>query len=302
MHYIRRGSGKLLLLVHGIGSSHRSWNRVIDGLASTREVIALDLPGFGDSKPLAGEVSIRTLADAVTLFLKENNLIGIDAVGSSMGARLVLELARRGGVLGAVISLDPGGFWQGWEIPFFYHSVRLSAQLVKQLQPILPQLTSNAIARSLLFAQFSARPWALPPQVALDELRTFVPTPSFQELLQNLAYGEKQQGLPEGRLEQPLVIGWGENDLVCLPRQAKRALCLFPDAQLHWFAHSGHFPQLDAPQETIRLIIEVTGGTYVPKSEDSPVGQAQSKQLSPIVLTSVAVVVGIGLLFAFARK
>src|SRR5690348_16049976 len=107
MQYIRKGSGKLLLLIHGIGSSHRSWNRVIDGLATQREVIALDLPGFGNSKPLAGEVSIRTLADAVTHFLKENNLIGIDAVGSSMGARLVLELFRRRGVLGAVISLDP---------------------------------------------------------------------------------------------------------------------------------------------------------------------------------------------------
>jgi pimeloyl-ACP methyl ester carboxylesterase len=304
MHYIRRGSGKLLLLVHGIGSSHRSWNRVIDGLASSREVIALDLPGFGDSEPLTGEVSIRTLADAVTLFLKENDLIGIDAVGSSMGARLVLELARRGGVLGTVISLDPGGFWLGWEIPFFYHSVQLSARLVKQLQPILPQLTGNAITRSLLFAQFSARPWALPPQVALDELRTFVPTSTFQELLQNLAYGEKQQGLAKGRLKQPLVIGWGKNDLVCLPRQAKRAQRLFPDAHLHWFAHSGHFPQLDVPQETIRLILKVTDGTYVPNNEDSRVDQSQGKEVSPLVLTSIAVIAGIGLLFAFrtARK
>jgi pimeloyl-ACP methyl ester carboxylesterase len=182
--------------------------------------------------------------------------------------------------------------------------VQLSARLVKQLQPILPQLTGNTIARSLLFAQFSARPWALPQQIALDELRTFVPTSTFQELLQNLAYGEKQQGLPAGTLEHPLVIGWGKNDLVCLPIQAKRALRLFPDAKLHWFAHSGHFPQLDVPQETIRLILEVTGGIYVPKSEDSLPKQKQSKQLSSLVITSVVVAAGISLLFSFgiARK
>lgn len=43
--------------------------------------------------------SRRTLADAVTEFVNENDLNGVDAVGSSMVARLVLELARRGGVL-----------------------------------------------------------------------------------------------------------------------------------------------------------------------------------------------------------
>lgn len=298
MHYIRKGSGKLLLLIHGIGSSHRSWNRIIEGLAAQREVIVLDLPGFGDSKPLTGEISIATLADAVTLFLKEKDLIGIDAVGSSMGARLVLELARRGGVLGKVISLDPGGFWQGWEVPFFYHSVRLSALLVKKIHPFLPELTGNPISRSLLLAQFSARPWALPPQIALDELRTFVPTPTFSELLKNLAYGEKQEGLPAGHLEQTLVIGWGKQDLVCLPRQAKRALRLFPDAKLHWFAQSGHFPQLDAPLETTRLILEVTDGSYQPQLEKLPLSIAGKKELSPVLLASIVGIVGLGLFFA----
>ena len=40
-----------------------------------------------------------------------------------MGARLVLELARRGGVLGTVVALDPGGFWQGWERHVFFGSI-----------------------------------------------------------------------------------------------------------------------------------------------------------------------------------
>ncbi|HEX8549086.1 MAG TPA: hypothetical protein VF691_19120 [Cytophagaceae bacterium] len=52
-------------------------------------------------------------------FIKENNLKGIDAVGSSMGARLVLELARPQTVVGKVISLDSGGFWKGLETHFF---------------------------------------------------------------------------------------------------------------------------------------------------------------------------------------
>lgn len=210
MHYIRRGTGKPLLLVHGIGGSWRSWQLIMDVLAEAgREVIAVDLPGHGATPPLLGEVSIRTLADAVTGFLREQNLIGIDAVGSSMGARLVLELARRGGVLGAVISLDPGGFWRSWEVPVFYYSVAASVRLVRLLQPIMPALTGNPISRTALLAQFSARPWRIPAKLALAEMRTFATSPSFDELLKYLAYGERQQGVPKGTIKPPLVIGWG---------------------------------------------------------------------------------------------
>lgn len=51
------------------------------------------------------------------------------------------------------------------------------------------------------------------------------------------------------------MIGWGRRDRVCFPRQAKRALALFPDAQLHWFDRCGHFPHWDAPAETAQLIL-----------------------------------------------
>lgn len=267
LNYVRCGSGKPLLLIHGIGSSHKTWNLVIDELATHREVIAVDLPGFGKTSPLAGEISVSTLADAVTDFLAENGLLGIDAVGSSMGARLVLELVRRGGVLGAVISLDPGGFWEVWETRFFYGSVRFSAQLIGKLQPFLPLLTNYGVSKTLLLAQFSARPWKIPSAVALNELRSFRPTPAFVGLLDNLAYGEKQKGIPANSVTSPLVIGWGRQDYVCFPSQAKRALNLFPDAQLHWFSNCGHFPQLDVPDETTQLILEVTDGVYVPQEE-----------------------------------
>lgn len=260
MNFIRRGSGKPLLLVHGLGGSWRSWSTILDDLAAEREVISVDLPGFGDTPPLSGEVSIRTLADALTEFLAANDLIGVDAVGSSMGARLVLELARRGGVLGAVVSLDPGGFWRGWERQAFHVSVWASVRLVRLLQPVMPAITGSAAGRTALFAQFSARPWKIPPRVALDEMRTFAASPSFDELLSQLVHGETQRGTPRGSVEQPLVIGWGRHDHVCLPVQAERAQELFPDARLHWFEHCGHFPQWDVPEDTTRLILATTNG------------------------------------------
>lgn len=258
MHHIRRGTGKPLLLIHGLGGSWRSWTPVLDALATQREVIAIDLPGFGATPPLPGDVSIATLADAVTAFLNAHELTGVDVVGSSMGARLVLELARRG-VVGATVSLDPGGFWRGWERPFFMVSIWLSIRLIRLLQPVMPLLTSNPVTRTLLFAQFSAHPWRLSPTITLDEMRSFAASPSFDRLLYQLVYGAAQQGAAPGSTHGPITIGWGRQDRVCLPRQAQRAAQRFPNARLHWFETCGHFPQWDVPQETVRLILDSTG-------------------------------------------
>ncbi len=260
MNVLRQGRGKPLLLVHGLGGRASSWQTVIGPLAAEREVLAVDLPGFGATPPLAGEVSIRTLADAVTGFLAAEGLLGIDAVGSSMGARLVLELARRGGVLGAVVSLDPGGFWRGWERSVFHQSIGVSIRLLRLLRPWLKALAAHPAGRTALLLQFSARPWALPAAAVQDELLSYVDSPSFDELLDQLACGAAQQGAPRGSVTQPLVIGWGRRDRVCFPQQAERALRAFPDARLHWFDGCGHFPQWDRPQETVRLILDTTSG------------------------------------------
>ncbi len=296
MNFIRRGTGKPLLLLHGLGGSWRSWQTILDGLAAERDVVAVDLPGFGATPPLSGPVTIGTLADAVTDFLRAHDLLGIDAVGSSMGARLVLELARRGGVVGAVVSLDPGGFWQGWEIPVFYHSVDLSTKLVRALQPVMPLLTGNPVTRTLLFAQFSAHPWQIPGPVALDEMRTFANAPSFDELLRNLAYGEKQQGAPKGSIAGPLVIGWGRQDKVCLPSQAKLALAKFPDARLYWFEHCGHFPQWDQPAEATRLILATTSGEHFLDFDVAQRRPAYPRAKKPV--PKAAVVAGVAALLA----
>ncbi|ALJ00976.1 alpha/beta fold hydrolase [Rufibacter tibetensis] len=304
MHFIRRGEGKPLLLVHGIGGSSRSWDLMIDGLADAgREVIAIDLPGHGATPPLQGEVSISTLADAVTSFLESQNLLGIDAVGSSMGARLVLELVRRGGIVGAVVSLDPGGFWKGWEKPFFYFSVAASRRLVQWLQPVMPAIAGNPVGRTLLLPQFSARPWDLHAELVQEEMRTFATSASFDDLLYNLTYGEPQKGVPRGTLQAPLIIGWGKQDRVCFPQQASRALRLFPDACIHWFSSCGHFPQWDSPEEAVQLVLTVTSGiNYEPllsAEMQTPVTTA-TRNWAAIVGVGLAVVAG-GFLLARSR-
>jgi pimeloyl-ACP methyl ester carboxylesterase len=303
MHFIRRGAGRPLLLLHGIGGSWRSWQTILDGLAEEREVLAVDLPGFGDTPPLRGPVTIGTLADAVTDFLRTHDLLGIDAVGSSMGARLVLELARRGGVLGTVVSLDPGGFWQGWEIPFFYHTGNVVINLVRALQPVMPALANNVVTRTLLLAQYSAHPWQVPGPVALDELRTYAQAKSFDELLYELAYGEVQQGAPQGSITAPLVIGWGRQDRVCLPSQAEVALAKFPDARLYWFDNCGHLPQWDQPAEATRLILAALRGESFGEREIARPAPAATKPVPPLAIAAgVAALVAGGVWLLLQRR
>lgn len=230
----------------------------MEPLAARRSVIAIDLPGFGKSPPLDGEVSVQTMADALTQFLREHELIGTDAVGSSFGARLLLELVRRGGVLGSVVSLGPGGFCVGWERFSFEASTWLSLRLVRALQFAMPTITSHDWSRRLLLAQLSAQAAALTPSMVLEEMRSYASARSFDAVLRALVHGPAQLGSDAGSMPKPLVIGWGRLDRVCLPRQAARVQQLFPGAHLHWFERCGHLPHWDAPEETTRLILEAT--------------------------------------------
>ena len=257
LHFERLGTGRPLLMVHGLGANLRTWDPLLTALRGSRELILVDLPGHGKSTPLAGKQTIEAYADALASFVQSQGLETADLVGSSVGGRLVLELTRRG--MGRhCLALDPGGFWGGWETRWFHWTLAASIRLVRLLQPFHSGLSRHAFTRTLLLAQLSARPWLLPPPLVAGELQSLASTSVFDAMLRELARGPLQQGsaLTPGRV----TIGWGRHDRLLLPRQAARAQAAFPSAQLHWFERSGHFPHWDQPTETVRLILETVGG------------------------------------------
>ena len=220
-------------------------------------MIAVDLPGFGETPPLTGEVSIATLTDSVADFIHEQGLDGVATVGQSLGGRIVLELARRG-VGGDTVALDPGGFWSDRELLVFGATLRPSILLVRALRGRLPLLLGSPVGRTLLLAQLSARPWALARETVLPDVCGLADAPATGAAMDALTKGPKQGGAPAGTVPGRVTIGWGRRDLVTVPRQAARAVELFPDAVLHWFERCGHFPQWDAPHEAARLILDST--------------------------------------------
>lgn len=256
MYQVQRGEGRKLLLVHGLGGSWQSWSTILDRLSASRTVIAIDLPGHGATPAEHDSGTFEGLVGSVERYIADNGLTGIDVVGSSMGARIALELARRGGV-GNVVALDPGGFWRGWERTFFKVTIGLSGRLLRAIRPALPLLSRNVASRTALLAQLSARPWALDPQVVAIELTGLTTTSTFDALVADLANGAEQRG-PAAASTGRIVIGWGRQDRLCLPRQSTRAKAAFPSADLHWFQSSGHFPAWDMPEETVAVILATT--------------------------------------------
>ena len=87
--HVRRGSGPPLALIHGIGSQWQMWEPVLERLSREREVVALDLPGFGDSEEHRARPTVEALADAAAEFLDGMGLGGAHwrATRSAAGSR-----------------------------------------------------------------------------------------------------------------------------------------------------------------------------------------------------------------------
>ena len=128
--YEETGSGRPLILLHGIGMSHAAWNAVTPYLRATRRVIAFDIAGFGLTPPLpAGTLpTIANLVEALERSLHEMGLdLPIDVAGNSLGGCMALEAARRG-IARSVVAISPIGLWRAHPAPhvkYVFRGMRL---------------------------------------------------------------------------------------------------------------------------------------------------------------------------------
>lgn len=261
MHTVRSGTpsptGRPLVLVPGVGADTGTWQHVLPGLEAQREVVRLDLPGFGRTPLPDGPYTVQAVADALEAHLRAEGLASADLVGSSLGARLVLEMSRRG--LGhAVVALDPGGFWSPAQKKVFGATLTASVALVRAVRPALPTLLATPVGRTALLAQLSARPWAVDRAYALREVQGLADAPGTSPAIRALTQGPDQEGAPAGALPGPVLLVWGAQDRVTLPSQARTAQQRFPDATVEVWKGCGHFPHWDQPARTVSTVLRHT--------------------------------------------
>jgi pimeloyl-ACP methyl ester carboxylesterase len=254
--YDRVGRGEPLVLLHGQGFSRRCWDPVLDALTADREVIAVDLPGHGESprQPKGRGSAPHDLAVAVGELLDQLEIPTAHVAGNSSGGWVALELGRLQRAK-TVTALDPAGLWRKSaprHIRVAMRQVRLTAKLTRRFAPNAPR---TRVGRGLSLIQASGHPFKLPYDPVRTAIHDMADAPGFRETLRAL---EKRQFEDGAAITVPVTVAFGSRDRVLLPGVARRRDEL-PD-QTRWVTLSGlgHIPMFDDPQAVVDLLLRST--------------------------------------------
>jgi pimeloyl-ACP methyl ester carboxylesterase len=257
----RHGQGDPLLLVHGTGSRRQVWAPVLERLAAQRDVIAADLPGFGETPPLPEPVvTPERYAETLGELLDDLGLPTVHVAGHSLGGGVALVLGALGRAR-SVTALAPIGFWTPQEADFCRDSLRRSAALTRVFEPVAPLILGNPVGRTLTMSQLVGRPWRVPAQAAIEDTRHLAHAPGMQAALDGY---RRWRFVPDGPLPCPVTIAWGRRDWLLLPRQADRARRAVPGARHVWLPGCGHASMWDDPELVARVLLEGSSGRETP--------------------------------------
>jgi pimeloyl-ACP methyl ester carboxylesterase len=252
--HIRRGSGPPLVLIHGIGSQWQMWRPVLDRVSREREVVALDLPGFGGSAALTAPPTVEALAASVAGFLDEIGLGGAHVAGNSLGGAVALEMARAGSARSACL-LCPAGFANSREGTFARAVLVGSRRVAQRLDPVAEVAQGGPLRRTLTSWHLSARPWRIPADEAAGALRNLARSPGFDATL-DAVVDHRFDAQP---VQCPVTVAWGEKDrLLIYSRQSARARRLLPDGRHVTLTGCGHVPTWDDPDQVARVVLEAS--------------------------------------------
>ena len=247
----RSGAGAPLVLLHGLGSSRRAWEPVLPALAARFDVIAVDLPGFGDSAPLYGraEVPPAVLADAVAGLLDELGVGPPHLAGNSLGGWVALELAARRPVA-SVTLLSPAGLWRRNTPLYDRVSLRASRWLARHAAGPLSRLVNYRLGRVLVLGQTHGRPMRLTVGYARAAVESLGRSPGFDAALAGTA---RRRLAVTGPVAAPVTVAFGSRDLL-LRRAARRVDQLPPGTRIETLRGGGHVPMADDPGAVAALI------------------------------------------------
>ncbi|TQM29891.1 alpha/beta fold hydrolase [Nocardia bhagyanarayanae] len=249
----RVGTGEPLVLVHGVGSRWQIWEPIIDTLAASFDVIAVDLPGFGRSDPLP-HTTVDELTDALADWLAAQGIERPHLGGNSMGGLIALKLGARG-LARSVTAYSPAGFWDTAGRVWCQQSLGKSVVLARTLRPLLPTILGTAAGRTVFLSLIFGKPWAVDAQVAIGTAEGAIESTGFAEALDSF----KDVRLPEiGALADiPVTIAWGNRDiLLTYATQHRRARAELPNARHVTLRGSGHSPYFDDPEGCARLLLD----------------------------------------------
>jgi pimeloyl-ACP methyl ester carboxylesterase len=265
--FTRVGSGPPLVLLHALGLSRRAWDPVIPALAEHFDVLALDLPGFGESAPLPPQVepSPAALAASVADLLDALGIRSPHLVGNSLGGWIALELAHLRPTTSLTL-LAPAGLWRGNTPLYDLASLRATRWVTQHATGLLYWLVKRRLGRTLVFGQTHGRPSKMSADQARVEVDAMRTCPGFDATLAATVTRRYRAGPP---INAPVAVAFGSRDLVLLPWQSRHLDELPVETHLVTLAGCGHIPMGDNPAAVIALITAAAGCGLVVSTEDT---------------------------------
>jgi pimeloyl-ACP methyl ester carboxylesterase len=255
--YLEAGSvtAPKVVLLHGLGATSASFLPTIWELSRDHHVLAVDLPGFGESDKPVRALDAPYFAGWVTSFLDAMGLDRAHLVGNSMGGRIALEVALSApDRVNKIALLAPSLAWRRY---------RFGAKLVRLLRPELAVLPLPMLHRLVVVGIRTM--FAVPDRVsdgatagAADEFVRIFATPrgriAFFHALREIYLEEPHGGtgfwdrLPT--LSRPALFIFGGKDPLVPHRFLRHVARAVPTATCEVLDDCGHVPQFEHPAHT----------------------------------------------------
>jgi pyruvate dehydrogenase E2 component (dihydrolipoamide acetyltransferase) len=244
VRYARRGPdhGVPVLFLHGYGGDLGNWLFNLDALAAVAPVVALDLPGHGQSDVKLPGTALAELAGFVAAFLDKLDVERVHVVGHSLGGAIGAQLALDHPARVASLALvNAAGL--GPDINGGYTSGFARATSRRELKPVVEQLFADP---SLVSRQL------------LDDLLKYKRVDGVGELLDALnaaLFADGRQadtpGLRLDRPDLPLLVVWGAQDRIIPAAHARNAP---PGATVEVIESAGHMAMMEKASEVNALL------------------------------------------------
>jgi pimeloyl-ACP methyl ester carboxylesterase len=254
------GSGPPLILLHGFADSADTWRVLLDKLGrADRRAVALDLPGFGTADPLDRDRPVLGQLTGFAAAAVNHFGPGGGAVvcGNSLGGCIAMLLAQRPAVdLAGVIPIAPAGLDMARWFAIIERDPLLRSLLASPL-PVPPPVLQRVVLEIYKRLAFH-RPAAVESFVGQAFVSHFRDQATTSRIL-----GAGRRMLPElrdpfdlERISCPVLLVWGDRDVMVFQTGADKVLDTVPGARLALIEGCGHCPQIEAAVQLMDLLLD----------------------------------------------
>ena len=255
MRYLTAGTGRPLLLIHGLMGYSFSWRFNLPELARHATVYAVDLLGMGFSERCHVDCSLRAIAQQLARFLDHLKITEFDLLGTSHGGAVAILLASLapGRVRRMVLSApaNPWSPYGRWLAPF--------------LSRFPGRLAVPFLGRSPTFVRLQLRRmYGDPSRISPGTFEGYsapIAVPGTTDHVVRILHGwiddleEARRVLPS-IADVPTLLLWGARDLPVRLQSAAPLQAQFRRAELTVFEGVGHLPYEEVPEAFNRAVIE----------------------------------------------